>query len=116
MSDLKSSILALIRDHHKGRAAAITIAQIVYDFIDYEVDPLDERTVRKLIRDLNFEGYPILTTVHRPWGVYYATTKAEIDEYCMNLQSRMKSILDRLRAIDRIRAKEFLKVQMELFV
>lgn len=116
MLDLKSSLLELIRSEHKGKNRAITIAQIVWnERILWGDDAANERTVRKIIRQLNFEGYPILSSVHYPYGVYYAD-RSEIDEYCANLASRMKAILDRMRAVDKIRAKEFLKGQMELFV
>jgi len=116
LADLKTSILELIRSQHKGKNRAITIAQIVWnERILWGDDAANERTVRKIIRQLNFEGYPILSSVHYPYGVYYAENKIEVDEYCANLGSRMKAILDRMRAIDKIRAREFLKGQMELF-
>ncbi len=114
MTDLKSSILNLIQRNHQGKKRAITVAQVVYEFIGTET-PLDERTIRKIIRQLNFEGYPILSSIHYPYGIYYAENKAEVDEYCANLSSRMKAILDRMRAVDKIRAREFLKGQLELF-
>jgi hypothetical protein len=114
MPDLKTSILDLVRNNHLGKARAITVAQIVYEFIGTET-PLDERTIRKIIRQLNFEGYPILSTTRFPYGIYYATDQSEVKEYCQNLASRMKAILDRMRAVDKIGAKEFLKGQLELF-
>jgi hypothetical protein len=92
------------------------VAQLVYEFVDNENGPIDERSIRKIIRQLNFEGYQIISTVHPPFGVYFAIDKSEVDEYCANLASRMKAILERMRAVDKIKAREFLKGQMELFV
>jgi capsule polysaccharide export protein KpsC/LpsZ len=115
MPDLKSSILALIRDHHKGKHTAITVSQVAYESLNTTGEIVDDRTIRKIIRELNFDGYPILSTVHYPYGIYYAATQEEINEYLNNLGSRMKAIIERMKAIDRIRAKEFIKGQMELF-
>ena len=116
MPDLKTSILDLVRNNHRGKTRAITVAQIVSnERILWGDEAASDRTIRKILRELNFEGYPILSSVHYPYGVYYAVDQSEIDEYCMNLQSRMKAILDRMRAVDKIRAKEFIKGQMELF-
>lgn len=76
---------------------------------------INEREIRGLIRDLNLEGYPILTTTRPPYGVYYAESQEEINEYLANLGARMKAILERMKAVDRMRAQQFLKGQLELF-
>jgi len=61
------------------------------------------------------EGIPILTSVHPPYGVFYGVTEGEVNEYLGQLGARMKAILERMSAVSKIKAKEFLRGQMEMF-
>ena len=112
---LKESILSLVRARHSGRENAITVRDIENEFLHLFLEAPREREIRRIIRELNFEGHPILTSVHAPYGVYYAETQGEIEEYLCNLGSRMRAILERMKAIDRIKTQNFLKGQLELF-
>lgn len=112
MAPLKENIKGQLRKYHLSRENAITIPNLIR-----ELQPIrtNDREVRDAIRQLNMEGVPILTTVHPPYGVYYGFNEEEINEYLANLGARMKAILERMGAINRIRAREFLRGQMELF-
>jgi len=112
MHNVKFSILEFISQEHHGKVHAITVSEICQRT---EFESVGERMIRKIIRELNFEGHPILTSVHPPYGVYYAESREEIKEYLGNLGSRMKAILERMKAVDRIQAREFVKGQLELF-
>ena len=112
MTELQFFLLDFIRSAHKGRDRAITVGELVSTS---SFGSLGERLIRKMIRDLNFDGYPILTSTHYPFGVYYAISQDEIEEYLCNLGSRMKAILERMKAIDKIKTQSFLKGQLELF-
>ncbi len=112
MINLRSSLLNLIKTEHRGKARAITVDQLATKTL---FESVGERRIRAMIRDLNFEGHPILTTVHPPYGVFFAESQDEVSEYLSNLSARMKAILERMKAVDRMRAKEFLRGQLELF-
>jgi hypothetical protein len=109
MPDLKYQICTLLHRDHKGRDRAI----LVRDLSVYFRCP--EREIRETLRLLNMEGYPIVTSTSIPMGVYWAATEQEVDEYLANLKARATSIFKRMAAIDKIKTKEFLKGQMELF-
>lgn len=48
---------------------------------------------------------------HRPYG----TEPEDLDRYMANLGSRVTKILERMRDVNRIKAKEFIGKQMEMF-
>lgn len=112
MAELKDNIHYLLKKNHLGKDNAITIRDLCL-----ELQPIrtNDREIRQAIRDLNMEGVPILTSVHPPFGAYYAASEDEKQEYVANLGARATAMLDRMRAVDRIKAKEFLKGQLELF-
>ncbi len=110
--NLKTSLLDLISVFHRGKSRAITVSEIC-STSDFET--VNERMIRKMIRELNFDGHPILTSTNGKMGVYYAESREEINEYLANLGARMKALLERMKAVDRIQAMEILKGQLELF-
>jgi hypothetical protein len=112
MSELKENIRYLLKKHHFGKDNAITIRDLAVELLPIRTN---DREIRQAIRDLNADGILILTSVHPPYGVYFASCKEEVNEYLANLGSRMKAIIDRMSDIDKAKAKEFLKGQMELF-
>lgn len=75
----------------------------------------NDREIRQAIRDLNGEGIPILTSVHPPYGVFYASMPEEVDDYLSNLGARAGAIHQRMNDISRIKTQAFLKRQLELF-
>jgi hypothetical protein len=116
MRDLKSFLLDFIRDDHYGKGKAITVDRIICELTKFKLYGVPkERRIRQIIRELNFDGYPILTSIHPPFGVYYAVTNQEKNEYLGNLGARMKAILMRMKAVDKIQTREFIKGQLELF-
>jgi hypothetical protein len=61
------------------------------------------------------EGVPILTSTSPPVGVYFGASSEEVNEYLSNLGARANAIHQRMGAINRIKAREFLKGQIEMF-
>jgi hypothetical protein len=112
MAPLKENIRGQLKKYHLSRDNAITIPNLIRELIPIRTN---DREVRDAIRQLNLEGVPILTTIHPPYGVYWASSEEEVNEYLANLGSRMKAILERMSAINRIKANEFLKGQLEMF-
>lgn len=109
MPDLNYTLLNFLRQCHKGKDKAIPIRQIMREFRDMKVTDPD---VRVALRQLNHEGYPVCTCSK---GVYYGTEPEDLDRYMANLGSRVTKILERMRDVNRIKAKEFVKGQMEMF-
>lgn len=112
MSDLKENIRYLLKKHHLGKEKAITIRDLAVELLPIRSN---DREIRQAIRDLNMEGVPVLTSIHSPFGVYYGASSEEVGEYLANLGARAAAIHSRMGAISKIKAKEFLKGQMELF-
>jgi len=103
---LKDDLFAYLKRHHRGRDMAITVHNLAHVF------DVPEREIREALRDLNLGGKPVLTSVHPPYGVFYAWSQDEIDEYRASLVSRLTSLKERIDALDRISLDP---VQMELF-
>ena len=112
MPDLKENIRRHLMMNHFGKERAITIRDLTVELMPIRSN---DREIRQAIRDLNMEGVPVLTTTRFPFGVYYGASSEEVGEYLANLGARMRAILDRMKAVDKIKTKEFLKGQMELF-
>ena len=109
MPNPKINLLYYLKNHHQGKDKAITIRQILREGWDPHVTDPD---IRVALRQLNLEGYPIVTCSQ---GVYWATEPADLDRYMANLSSRATKIFERMRAIDRTKAKEFIGRQLEMF-
>lgn len=109
MPDIKYHLLHYLQKYHQGKDKAIIIKQIIGELWDLHATDPD---IRLALRQLNLEGYPIVTCSS---GVYWATEPADLDAYMANLSSRATKIFERMRAIDRTKAKEFMRGQMNLF-
>ncbi len=116
MPNLKSNLHFHLKKHHLGRDRAVTIRELFGEMFPFEVfTPNEDRKIRIAIRELNMENVPILTGVHKPYGIWYASSESEFDEYFANLGSRAKAIHERMAALNKAKAKEFLKGQLSLF-
>jgi hypothetical protein len=109
MPELKHQLICLLKKDHQGQDRAIKIR----DLVDY-FRPLhtNDREIRDTLRQLNHEGYPVLTSTNPPYGVYYAQTQDEINEYRANLVSRLTSLKERIEDVEQIRLEPG---QMEMF-
>ncbi len=107
---LKSWILNFIRTNHRGKTRSITIDQLIVQFCEITTDG---RVIDRLIRDLTAEGYPILKQLQKPYGYYYALDRAEIDEYCAELMSRMRYDFTKIASLDKELLREFLGKELE---
>ncbi len=112
MAELKENIHYLLKKHHLGKERAITIRDLAVELLPIRTN---DREIRQAIRDLNMEGVPILTSVHPTYGSYYGASSEEVTEYLANLGARARAIHERMGAVDKIKTREFLKGQMELF-
>ena len=107
--DLKFQLICLLRKDHQGQDQAIKIRDLVLYFSSLHTN---DREIRDTLRQLNHEGYPVLTSVHNKMGVYWAKSQGEIEEYRSNLISRLTSLKERIEDVENIRLE---KGQMELF-
>ena len=111
MPDVNYILLHFLKLHHKGKDKAITIKHIIGELRLWDLK-LTDPDVRVALRRLNHEGYPVCTCSK---GVYYGTEPEDLDRYMANLGSRVTKILERMRDVNRIKAREFIKGQMNLF-
>jgi hypothetical protein len=109
MNDILNDLRLLIQFNHKGKDRAVIIRDLAEQF------KISEREIRDCLRILNLKGYPIMTSCHLPYGVYWANNEKEIEDYLANLKSRATSIFQRMAAIDKIKTRDFLAGQMKLF-
>ena len=86
-TDLKSRVLAIL-EHHKGRADAITSYDLA-EAVDLPRTRAVQRKLQLIIRELRKEGRPVLATCRAPYGYYYASTWAEVQDCLASLKSRL---------------------------
>jgi hypothetical protein len=116
MPDLKTNLKYQIKKHHLGKDNAITIRDLISELLFLKCTQYySSRQIRKTLRELNLEEVPILTSIHPPLGVYWASSESEIEEYLANLGSRARAIHQRMAALSKIKAREFLRGQLEMF-
>ena len=81
---LTMSHLLTILQLHRGKARAITgkdLAQLLGE--------PDDRMIRREIRELIAEGYPIASSTEKPYGYFMADTPEEAAQYLKQLKSRL---------------------------
>ena len=86
-TDLKSRVLAIL-EHHQGRANAITSYDLA-EVVDLPRTRASQRKLQLIIRELRREGRPVLATCRAPYGYYYASTWAEVQDCLASLKSRL---------------------------
>lgn len=109
MDNLQTQLLNHLKQYCQGKARARTVRDLAIHF------RVTDREIRAMLLGLNLAGYPVATSCHPPMGVYWATEQANLDEYWMNLNSRVLKLLARMRAVNKIKTKEFVQRQLELF-
>jgi len=78
------STLLTILQLHRGKARAITgkeLAQLLGE--------PDDRLIRREIRELIADGYPIASSTEKPYGYFMADTPEEAAQYLKQLKSRL---------------------------
>jgi len=66
---------------HVGAFNAISQYEIADKYIYWHSDGITDRAVRRAIRELRKEGYPILSTPHKPGGYFIPFTYEEAKEW-----------------------------------
>ncbi len=113
MAPLKENIRGILKKHHLSKENAITIRELASELLPIQAN---DREIRQAIRELNMEGVPILTSINSPhFGVYFGASSEEVNEYLAQLGARANAIHQRMGAINKIKVKEFLRGQMEMF-
>jgi hypothetical protein len=112
MNDLKQGLSFHLKKWHLGRINAVTVHDLIIELSPIQAN---DREIRETIRQLNLDGVPILTSVHSPYGIYFASCENEMDEYLANLGARARAIHERMGALSKIKAREFLRGQLRLF-
>ncbi len=116
MVDLKTQIKNILLEGHVGRARAIKVRDLsLIVSMPGEAPSCVERKVRKAVRELNMEGFPVVTSVHFPYGVFVAEGIEDTKDYSANLWSRIHHMIDRAKKVDEAGTKKFLKGQLSLF-
>ena len=88
---LKQSVLQFIQNH-RGRANAVRGSEIASILGEKE-----DRQVRLIIRDLIAEGYPIASSVQKPYGYFMVKDREEAVDYQQSLKNRLIEDAIRLR-------------------
>jgi len=76
----KEDIWDIIKEH-VGDFNAINQYLIADKYMAWHNDSITERVVRKAIRKLRKEGYPILSTPHNPGGYFVPYSYKEVQEW-----------------------------------
>jgi hypothetical protein len=101
------SHLLTVLQLHRGKARAITgkdLARIMGD--------PDDRRIRKEIRGLIAEGYPIAASTEMPHGYFMAETPQEVEQYLKQLKGRL--VEDAYRRRDFKKAAKALNKEKQL--
>jgi len=78
-----TDVLRILR-LHRGKANAITgkeLAQLLGE--------PNDRLIRKEIRELIAQGYPIASRTEKPYGYYLVESSAEAEHYLKSLKGRL---------------------------
>lgn len=86
---------------HKGRDRAITAKELV------RILKVEDRVIRKEIREFIAEGVPVASSTKLPFGYYIVETIQEANEYMQSLRNRLIEDALRRRDFKRAVAKSF---------
>jgi len=89
-NDLQDAVMRILSGH-QGHAKAIKGSEIA------RLLNTDYRQVRQIISDLIDEGYPIASSVQKPFGYFLINDPEEAREYRESLRSRIIKLCIRLR-------------------
>jgi uncharacterized protein involved in exopolysaccharide biosynthesis len=101
------SHLLTVLQLHRGKARAITgkdLAQVMGE--------PNDRLIRKEIRDLIADGFPIASSTEKPYGYFMAETPQEAAQYLRQLKSRL--VEDAYRRRDFKKAAKALNKEKQL--
>jgi len=101
------SHLLTILQLHRGKHRAITgkeLAELLGD--------MNDRMIRKEIRELIAEGHPIASSTENPYGYFLAETPQEVEQYLKQLKNRL--VEDAYRRRDFKKAARILSKEKQL--
>lgn len=94
--------------YHRGKARAIMVERLSCRLNK------SPRLIRAMAEELTTEYHkPIASTIRPPYGLYVAITPEEKEEYCAQLDARIRAIARRRRAFTSIPLLETIR-QMEM--
>lgn len=94
------SHLLTILQMHRGKARAITGKELATLWGD-----TNDRLIRKEIRELIAEGYPIASSTETPYGYFMVDTPEEAEKYLGQLKGRLVEDAYRRRDFKKAAAK-----------
>ena len=106
---MENNLLSFLKDNCRGKDRAAKVRDLAWQF------KCSEREIRDELRRLNLDGEPVFTLVSPPYGAYYGDRQEDTERYWHTLNSRVLATLERMRAVSKIRTKEMLKGQLEMF-
>lgn len=77
---LETRIIDILQNGHKN---AVGLSELVKRIC------VNERKIRESIESLRRQGYAILIPAKKPFGYYFAESKAELDEYDVYMRHRL---------------------------
>ena len=98
MTDNQQVVLRILLSH-QGRSKAIKGMEMAR-LLGFR----DDRSIRQVIRELIAEGYPIASSVQKPFGYFIVATRQEAEYYAQSIRSRL--IEDAIRRRDFRRAAD----------
>lgn len=104
--DVKRMVLMWLK---VGKPNAITERELVY-----KLGMRDGRAVRLAIRELIAHGWPIASSVNKPYGYYIIGSRAEAQEYVAVMRARIREDALRLKDFKRASRKIVVPEQLSL--
>jgi len=102
---------------HIGAFNAISQYEIADKYIYWHSNGITDRAVRVAIRELRREGYPILSTPHKPGGYFIPFTHKEVKEWRKRMHDKaikeLAIINPVLKACDKMFPQKI--IQLEIF-
>ena len=96
---IDSQVIVDIAKLRIGKSAAINQYDIADEYIRRTGSHITARTVRNVIEDLRFLGYPILSSTDEPGGYYYPASRQEYFDWKAREMAKAKKQIAKLRPV-----------------
>ena len=82
-----------------GKSEAVNQHDIADEYIRRTGEHITARTVRNVIEDLRFEGYPILSSTEEPGGYHYPANRREYFDWKDREMAKAKKQIAKLKPV-----------------
>ncbi len=96
---IDNQVIVDIIKTHVGKSTAINQYGVAGEYIIRTGSHITARTVRNVIEDLRFLGYPILSSTDDPGGYYYPASRREYFDWKAREMAKAKKQIAKLRPV-----------------